>query len=636
MMGHDLFGHGGSIFGATSNATHRGFLQHGNLPPNRSEGPIIKELTSDDEEGEDEQNNDLEKKANPRKHLRSDKNPYVEEPEEDVEGSKNKQLHITSEFNRANAKRQQNGSFFFQSSTVSYGGPSGTYYTSSTTRRAGGDGVVMEESKEADLTNRKASHRISKGMHGKGHSVTRKLNSDGRVDTLQTLHNLNEDELENFEEDWSGKARQYLPNWSSALDNDKMRDHHPSRDHAAENSGARRPHKGVTLDDGASFVTSDSVTVFHKKFHFPNDLVATVPKRSDRACLPPPGYIVVYETHLRAGLRFLPPPELIHIAARCGVSLAQLSYRATSVTIGLIAFFRDRGVVLTPECLSRMRRFISDGQGRVTFRSKWLDIRTRDPLKSWSSAFFFVKNDWGLIEKWGKLNDLLVPLHIKEEDIMRILKVPDIEHLLYELLRRKDLEAELTHSLNEWSNEFVKIKYLQGEYKQEYDSRIKEVKLDRLQMDFEGARTMITQLRKDQKASVEKVAALEAENKKSRTLLAEKEVALSDLESSMIIEDFKKSIALKIIIQDHVQDARDHIYVVEVKVLEQQCIDEGFIRGFLKGVRLMQRKTGVTVEGLTLNQASGDPSSDLDGDEIESELQMTFALEVDDEIVDIE
>lgn len=25
-----------------------------------------------------------------------------------------------------------------------------------------------------------------------GHSVTRKLNSDGRVDTMQTLHNMNE------------------------------------------------------------------------------------------------------------------------------------------------------------------------------------------------------------------------------------------------------------------------------------------------------------------------------------------------------------------------------------------------------------------------------------------------------------
>ncbi|KAL0912757.1 hypothetical protein M5K25_016155 [Dendrobium thyrsiflorum] len=537
-----------------------------------------------------------------------------------------------------------------------------------------------------------------------------------------------------------------------------------------DTSGARRPHKGAVLDDGASSVTSDSLTVLHKKFHFPNALVATVPKRSDRASHPPPGYLVVYETHLRAGLRFPPPPELTDIVARSGVSIAQFSYRAMSVTIGLIGLFRDRGVVLTPECLSRMGRFISDAQGRVTFRSKWLDIRTRDPLKSWASAFFFVKNDWGLTERWGKLTDLPAPLHIGEEDIMRILKVPDIEHLLYEvrylgryieeeflfkvglsihagrseakmlkkstkapelpasapvpvpkvapkrpvgggdpqslkkkrtegvatsadkapssssparmripedvlnhhcigrrhaddlLLRRKDLEAELTHYLNEWNSKFVKVKYLQGEYKRRYDSRTKEVRvleeelsechtelanivhsvslqnqqIDRLQVDLDEAQTVITQLRKDQKTAAEKVGKLEAENKRSRTLLAEKEAALSDLESSRIVEDFKKSIAFKSIIQDHVQEARDHIYDVEVKALELQCIYEGFNRGFLKGVRLIQRKTGITVEGLTPSQASGDPSSDADGDEVESELQKVFDLDVDDEVADIE
>lgn len=222
-MGQGLFGPGESIFGANSLATHGGFLGHENFPPNRSTGPIIKELASDDEQEEEEQKTDSEKKVNPRKHLRPDKDPYVEEPEDDVGERKSKHLHDISEFNRANAKRQQNGSYFFQSSTVSYGGPNGTYYTSSNTRRAGSDGVVLEESKEADLSARKASHRISRGMHGKGHSVTRKLNSDGRVDMLQTLHNLNEDELENFEEDWNGKARQYLPEWSSTLANDKMR-----------------------------------------------------------------------------------------------------------------------------------------------------------------------------------------------------------------------------------------------------------------------------------------------------------------------------------------------------------------------------------------------------------------------------
>ncbi|KAL0916469.1 hypothetical protein M5K25_013988 [Dendrobium thyrsiflorum] len=373
-------------------------------------------------------------------------------------------------------------------------------------------------------------------------------------------------------------------------------DHHPSRDHASENSSARRPHKGVALDDGASSVTSDSLTVFHKKFHFPNDLVATVSKISDRACLPPPWYIVVYETYLRAGLRFPPPPELIDIAARCG-------------------------------------------------------------------------NDWGLIEKWGKLNDLPAPLHIREEDIMRILKVLDIEHLLYEvrylgryieeeflfkvglsfhagrseakmlkksskvpklpspvpkvapkrqvggcdpqslkkkklegvatsadkapptlppqacifqnpedvlnhqcigrrraddlLLRRKDLDAELTRSLNEWNSKFVKVKYLQGEYKRKYDSMTKEVKV------------------------------LAEELSECRTELAN---------------------------------------IVHSVSLQNQQLNQ--LQMNFEGAHA--QKNGVTVEGLTPSQASGDPSSDLDGDEIESELHMAFALEVDDEIVDIE
>nr|GMD94275.1 Myeloid leukemia factor 1 [Ipomoea batatas] len=45
----------------------------------------------------------------------------------------------------------------------------------------------------------------------------RKLNSDGRVDTMQTLHNLNEVELPSFEEDWKGKSKMHLPSWSEGL-----------------------------------------------------------------------------------------------------------------------------------------------------------------------------------------------------------------------------------------------------------------------------------------------------------------------------------------------------------------------------------------------------------------------------------
>lgn len=223
MMSPSFFGSGESIFGAANHATHGGFLEHQNPSPKVSRGPVIKELNSDDEEEEEYEGANLEKKVNSRKHLRSDNDPYVQEPDEDGEEGKNEHMQISNDLSLPNAKRQQNSSFFFQSSTVSYGGPSGAYCTSSTTKRAASDGVILEERKEADSTTGKATHRISKGMHGKGHSVTRKLSSRGKVHTLQTLHNLNKDELPNFEETWNGKAKQYFSEWNPTLVNGNMR-----------------------------------------------------------------------------------------------------------------------------------------------------------------------------------------------------------------------------------------------------------------------------------------------------------------------------------------------------------------------------------------------------------------------------
>ncbi|KAH0464334.1 hypothetical protein IEQ34_007120 [Dendrobium chrysotoxum] len=151
-----------------------------------------------------------------------------------------------------------------------------------------------------------------------------------------------------------------------------------------------------------------------------------VSARTDRACFPPLGFVMVYEFSLRAGLRFPPSSELIDILTICGVCFSQFSYRAMSIVMGLIMLFRDRGVVLSSECFSRMGRLFSDA-------SKWLDIRTRDPSKGWINNFFYVQNDWGLQEKWGKLKELLVPLHIGAEDLLRILKLPDLDALHYEV-----------------------------------------------------------------------------------------------------------------------------------------------------------------------------------------------------------
>ncbi|KAH0454644.1 hypothetical protein IEQ34_016568 [Dendrobium chrysotoxum] len=361
----------------------------------------------------------------------------------------------------------------------------------------------------------------------------------------------------------------------------------PSEDRPPQRSEVpKRTQKAPKADDVISTVTEDSFISFRKKFHFPNYLVMKVPARTDRACFPPPGYVTVYEFSLRAGLRFPPSSELIDILTICGVCLSQFSYRAMSIVMGLIVLFRDRGVVLSSECLSRMGRLFSDAQGRISFRSKWLDIRTRDPSKGWISNFFYVQNDWGLQEKWGKLKELPVPLHIGAEDLLRILKLPDLDALHYEV---------------RYLSRYVDEKYL-----------------------FKAQATIKQQEKAQQ--------VLEAENERLQSVLSEKEAQQLP---SAVIEEFKKSYAFKIISEDHIQEARSHIYDVEVKSLEAECAEDGFIRGFMKGVRTVHRKTGAEIEGLTPSQASGDASSDSGGEELESELHGAFALEEDEDDVEI-
>ncbi|KAH0462003.1 hypothetical protein IEQ34_009578 [Dendrobium chrysotoxum] len=413
----------------------------------------------------------------------------------------------------------------------------------------------------------------------------------------------------------------------------------PSEDRPAQRSEVpKRVQKAPKADDVISTVTEDSFISFRKKFHFPNDLVMKVPARTDRACFPPPGYVTVYEFSLRAGLRFPPSSELIDILTLCGVCLSQFSYRAMSIVMGLIVLFRDRGVVLSSECLSRMGRLFSDAQGRVSFRSKWLDIRTRDPSKGWISNFFYVQNDWGLQEKWGKLKELPVPLHIGAEDLLRILKLPDLDALHYEvryLSRYVDEEYLFKVGLSTQAGR----SHAQMLKK---SARVPEVVPQKNHFKRPGSEEGLQALRKKRAELVEAQATikqqekaqqvLEAENERLQSVLSEKEAQQLP---SAVIEEFKKSYAFKIIIEDHIQEARSHIYDVEVKALEAECAEDGFIRGFMKGVRTVHRKTGAEIEGLTPSQASSDASSDSGGEELESELQRAFALEEDEDDVEI-
>jgi len=205
MMGdHDMFvpspfGPMGGPFGDMRNG---GFIEQAPPRGNRRR-PVITEVEEDGGENAEHGNQ------------QPNQDPYVQEPDDGIDETEGGQVELHRDLSRANSGGQpQARTFTYQSSSVTFGGINGAYYTTSKSRRTGSDGITVEESKEADTTTKEATHRISRGIHDKGHSLTRKLNSDGKVDTTQTLHNLNEDELAGFEQSWKGNAGHYLPDWN--------------------------------------------------------------------------------------------------------------------------------------------------------------------------------------------------------------------------------------------------------------------------------------------------------------------------------------------------------------------------------------------------------------------------------------
>ncbi|KAH0463404.1 hypothetical protein IEQ34_007986 [Dendrobium chrysotoxum] len=174
------------------------------------------------------------------------------------------------------------------------------------------------------------------------------------------------------------------------------------------------------------------------------------------------------------------------------------------------------------------------------------------------------------------LKDLPIPLHVGAEDTLKMLNLPDVDTLHYKV-----------HYLSKYVEEKYLFKYLQGEYKRKYVGKIKEMKAVEEQLVECRAKlaTMIT--------------LFSLQNQQMDRIHIE-------LPSSLFICD------------------------VEVKALERDCMEEGFIQGFLIGVRLVQLKTGAEVEELTPSQVYDDSSSNSDGVEIESELQKVFSLEDDD------
>jgi len=193
-----------------------GYLEDApNNPPRyqQQRDPIIEELPDSD--------SDVDADAAPRSSSRpGHQQPIIEHPDDDVRPvpqERQRPSHQTAVvqagplpvFNSNNGGR----SYSFQSSSVSYGGPNGTYYTSSAARRTGPDGVIEEEFQEKDSTVGLETKRHSRGLGVKGRSITRKRTSEGREQTLETLHNLQEDEVPSFERSWEDRSKA-LPQWN--------------------------------------------------------------------------------------------------------------------------------------------------------------------------------------------------------------------------------------------------------------------------------------------------------------------------------------------------------------------------------------------------------------------------------------
>ncbi|KAH0452726.1 hypothetical protein IEQ34_020025 [Dendrobium chrysotoxum] len=117
------------------------------------------------------------------------------------------------------------------------------------------------------------------------------------------------------------------------------------------------------------------------------------------------------------------------------------------------------------------------------------------------------------------------------------------------------------------------------------------------------------------------------QKKALKILIIEKSILQADTEahiediSSKAIEKFKKSLAYHQEIQDNIREAYQMLFKAEVKGVESQCYEEVFAHGFLKGVLLVQWKTGVSIDKLTHIQASENSSLASGDDHIESELR---------------
>ncbi|KAH0467616.1 hypothetical protein IEQ34_002649 [Dendrobium chrysotoxum] len=232
------------------------------------------------------------------------------------------------------------------------------------------------------------------------------------------------------------------------------------------------------------------------KFYFLNDHVMKVPKNSDRVCSLPSGFLIVYEFNLQAGLRYAKEEYLFKVG------------RSHALVLKISTKIQE-----APADTSRAPPKIceNDGDLQASSKKKKMEEILTGNSKSYNSS----------PSKLNILEDIL-----KHQCVGRR-QANDL------LLQYMDLEIDLIQALNDWNKEFMKVKYLQGEYIRKYDDKFREMKADPVHIKLVDAQTIINQHVKDQQILEEKITALEDGNKRFQNLLYEKEVALSKAKSKL-------------------------------------------------------------------------------------------------------
>ncbi|KAH0458426.1 hypothetical protein IEQ34_013741 [Dendrobium chrysotoxum] len=396
--------------------------------------------------------------------------------------------------------------------------------------------------------------------------------------------------------------------------------------------------RSTLIDDVSSSITLDGLIIICKKFHLPDDLVMVVPKKTDQAQDPPNGFFTIYEMTLRAGLRFPLAPELLEIFRACGVPLAQFLCRTVKIIVGLTSLqeeLRHISQYVLEEKLFKIGLSIQAGSSHGVQLKKSKKRRVNDAV--------------GLPSDGEVCREVIHPLNIditalNSDREVRPLKVPIPEEVLKHIcvgrqrakevmIQKIDVESQFDTMLDEWNAEFVKIKYLQREYKRKLDKKIKETsalesQLAKCRAEMETISTTLSlQNREASRSRTELIEARTETNQKNEDHLLEKEAAILDADarteaiSLEAVEKFKKSSAHRREIQNYVQEAYNKLFDAEARDLKRRCLEEDF------------RKAGVTIEGLSPSQASEDSSPDLDDEDVESELRKDFSS--DDEKVEI-